>query len=60
MTATTQRVQFTVPDTAPVIQKTPDTTNQKKNRVARTMAARCRFRYNVVTRMMPRITCVPT
>ena len=43
--AMVQSVQFTVPDSAPVIQKTPDTRNQKRNRMARTMAERCCCRY---------------
>ncbi|MBQ1013611.1 hypothetical protein KBX53_22205 [Micromonospora sp. M51] len=55
-----QSAQFGVSDSAPVIQKTLDTVNQKRNRVARSLAVWCRCRCRAVTRMMQRMTCVPT
>ncbi len=43
-----------------MIQKTADTENQKRNRVARSRAVWCRCRCRAATRMRQRITCVPT
>lgn len=58
--AIVQSPQFGVSDSAPRTQKTPDAVNQKRNRVARSLAVKCPCRCRAVTRMTQRITCVPT